>query len=90
MLFTSKALATLEYDKIIDMLCELCSTDGAKARARALMPTDDYETVVTRQMRTEDAKRLINAKGYPPFISGLSGFAAQRASYPKSPIVIAR
>jgi len=67
MLFTSKALSTLEYDKIIDMLCELCSTDGAKARARALMPTDDYETVVVRQRRTEDAKRLINAKGYPSF-----------------------
>ena len=67
MLFTAKTLATLEYDKIIEMLAELCATDGARARALSLVPTDDYETVITRQMHTEDAKRLVNAKGYPSF-----------------------
>ena len=67
MLFTSKVLTTLEYDKIIDMLVECAATDGAKARARALTPSDDYDTVIMRQTKTEDAKRLINAKGYPAF-----------------------
>ncbi len=67
MLFTAKTLATLEYDKIINMLAELCATDGAKARAKALLPSDDYDTVLARQRKTEDAKRLINAKGYPSF-----------------------
>ena len=67
MLFTAKTLSTLEYDKIIDMLIDCASTEGAKARAASLVPTDDFETVVVRQKRTDDAKRLINAKGYPAF-----------------------
>ena len=67
MLFTAKTLSTLEYDKIIDMLIDCASTEGAKARATSLVPTDDFETVVLRQKRTDDAKRLINAKGYPSF-----------------------
>ena len=67
MLFTAKTLSTLEYDKIIDMLVECASTEGAAARAASLTPTDDFETVSLRQRRTDDAKRLINTKGYPAF-----------------------
>lgn len=67
MIFTAKTLNTLEYDKIIDMLVECTATEGAKARARALMPVDEYDFVVDRQNKTDDAKRLINAKGYPSF-----------------------
>ena len=67
MLFTSKTLSTLEYDKIIRMLVECASTDGAKARAASLSPTDDYDVILSRQRRTDDAKRLINTKGYPAF-----------------------
>ncbi len=67
MLFTSKTLSTLEYDKIIKMLVECASTEGAAAKAASLTPTDDFEIVSARQRRTDDAKRLINAKGYPAF-----------------------
>ena len=67
MLFTAKTLSTLEYDKIIEMLIDCASTEGAKARAASLSPTDDFEIVSSRQKRTDDAKRLINAKGYPAF-----------------------
>ena len=67
MLFTAKTLSTLEYDKIIQMLVDCASTEGAKAKAASLSPTDDFETVCVRQRRTDDAKRLINAKGYPAF-----------------------
>ena len=67
MLFTAKTLSTLEYDKIIKMLVECASTEGAKARATSLSPTDDFEVVCVRQRRTDDAKRLINSKGYPAF-----------------------
>ncbi len=67
MQFSRKALATLEYDKIIEMLAALASTEGAAARARSLLPTDDYDAVIQRQKRTDDAKRLINSKGYPSF-----------------------
>lgn len=80
MLFTAKTLSTLEYDKIIDMLIDCASTEGAKARAASLVPTDDFETVVLRQKRTDDAKRLINAKGYPSFSAQERvGPAAERA-----------
>ncbi len=65
--FSEKALQTLEYNKIIEMLAECCATDGAKARARSLMPSDDFDTVIARQESADAAKRLINAKGYPSF-----------------------
>ena len=67
MLFTEKSLTTLEFDKIIEMLVDCASTSGAKSRARSLTPTSDYDVVVERQTKTDDAKRLINAKGYPSF-----------------------
>ncbi len=81
MLFTQKTLQTLEFDKIIDMLVECASTEGAKARARSLMPSDDYETVLLRQTRTDDAKRLVNAKGYPPFTAAESAVPSAERAY---------
>lgn len=65
--FTAKTLSTLEFDKIRVTLSEMCATEGAKAKALSLAPTDDYDTVLAKQRRTEDAKRLINSKGYPSF-----------------------
>ncbi len=67
MLYTQKTLSTLEYDKIIDMLTEFAPTPGARSRAKALLPSDDFETVSIRQKRTADARRLLQFKGYPPF-----------------------
>ena len=67
MQFSEKTLKSLEYDKIREMLVALCPTEGACARALTLMPSDDYDTVIKRQRQTDDAKRLINAKGYPTF-----------------------
>ena len=81
MLFTAKSLATLEYDKITEMLSECAATDGAKARARSLLPSDDFRTVTERQTRTEDAKRLINAKGYPTFFAKDSVVSAADRAY---------
>lgn len=67
MLYTQKTLSTLEYDKIIAKLCEFAPTPGARSRAMALLPSDDYETVLLRQRRSADARRLLQFKGYPPF-----------------------
>lgn len=67
MLFSQKNLKTLEYDKIIAMLAECAPTEGSRARALSLMPTNDYDVITMRQQKTDDAKRLINAKGYPSF-----------------------
>lgn len=81
MLFTAKTLSTLEFDKIVKMLVECASTEGAKARAASLTPTDDYETVVSRQRKTDDAKRLINTKGYPAFSAQDRVVAAAERAY---------
>jgi len=81
MQFTAKTLSTLEFDKIIDMLVECAATSGAKMRARALTPSDDYDTVILRQTRADDAKRLINAKGYPSFSAEENVVAAAERAY---------
>ena len=81
MLFTSKTLTTLEFDKIISMLVDCASTEGAKSRAKALVPTNDYDVVLERQSRTDDAKRLINAKGYPSFSAEERVVAAAERAY---------
>ena len=81
MLFTAKTLSTLEYDKIISMLVDCAATDGAKAKAASLSPTDDFETVTLRQRRTDDAKQLINAKGYPSFSASERVVAAAERAY---------
>ncbi len=67
MIFSEKTQSVLEYDRIVGMLASLCATSGARARALTLMPTDDAVVVRRRLARTTDARRLIDAKGYPGF-----------------------
>lgn len=67
MQFTQKTLSTLEYDKIISLLCDAALTDGAKSRALCLLPSPDESDVLRRQRRTADARRLAEIKGYPSF-----------------------
>ena len=81
MAFSDKALLTLEFDKIKEMLAAGCSTEGAKAMAMALMPSTDYDTVKIRLAHTSDAKRLINAKGYPSFSAPESTVPAAERAY---------
>lgn len=81
MLFTDRTLKTLEYQKIKEMLIECAATEGAKARAAALTPTSDIDVVISRQKRTDDAKRLINAKGYPSFSAPESVVPASERAY---------
>ena len=81
MLSTLKTQSTLEFNKIIEMLAECAATEGAKARARSLTPSDDYDTIIRRQIQTSDAKRLINAKGYPSFYAGEGVVASAERAY---------
>ena len=67
MSFNEKTLHSLEFDKICDMLASFAPTEGSKTAARLLMPSDDIETVLKRQRKTTDAKRLCDAKGMPSF-----------------------
>ena len=67
MSFSEKTIRTLEFDKICTMLESFCQTEGAAARARTLRPTEDTYTVLRRQRRTTDARRLADVKGAPSF-----------------------
>ena len=69
MLVTQKTLSALEFDKILRQLSSHAPTPGAVAKALSLLPSEHYDVVLLRQKQTEDARRLIAAKGYPPFVS---------------------
>ena len=58
MQITKKILETLEYHKVIAMLADLSFTDGARQRAEKLMPSDDYDTVLSKQRKTADSGGL--------------------------------
>ena len=67
MKFSKKALKTLEFDIIKQMLAECALTDGAKAMSHELMPSE-HITVVLRNLRhTTDSVKLLSAKGTPSF-----------------------
>ena len=67
MLFTQKTLLALEYDKVIALLSACALTEGARARAHALLPSDDYETVVLRQKKDGRRQTTVGKKGIPFF-----------------------
>ena len=79
--FSAKTLNILEFNKITEMLADMASTEGARAKARSLMPTDDYDTVILRARHTDDAKRLINSKGYPTFSAPESVLSSAERAY---------
>lgn len=67
MSFSGKTLTTLEFDKVCGMLAECAPTEGARAMALRLLPSDDEVEIARRLRRTTDARRLSDAKGMPPF-----------------------
>ena len=67
MSFSEKTLHSLEFDKICELLASFAPTDGSKSMAKMLLPSDDIDTVMMKQRRTTDAKRLCDAKGMPSF-----------------------
>ena len=73
---TNKTLSVLEYDKIICLLASVAPTEGGAELARMLRPSDDIDHVVARLEKTTDAKKLIQAKGMPPFL-GVKDVSAQ-------------
>lgn len=63
----SKAIHTLEFDKIREMLAAVCPTDGAAALARALRPEKDGEKALLLQRETADALKTASMRGSPSF-----------------------
>lgn len=62
-----KALATLEYDKIILRLREAAETSLGKEEASKLTPSSDASEVKRRLAATDEAARAVALKGQPPF-----------------------
>lgn len=62
-----KTLTALEFDKIRELLASLCPTKGAAEKALSLTPEVRKPAIIKRQSETTDAKRLLEAKGMPPF-----------------------
>ena len=63
----TKAITTLEFYKITEMLASLAPTQGAKALAATLVPSGDIVTVQKRLRETTDAKNMSAANGSPSF-----------------------
>lgn len=66
-MFCQKTLSSLEFNKICEILSQHAPTEGAKAMARMLSPSDDIDVVSRRQRYTTDARRLLEEKGMPTF-----------------------
>ena len=62
-----RAIVTLEFDKIREMLAAVCPTEGAKALALAVRPSRAIETVRRMLAETQAAKDMQVTKGMPPF-----------------------
>ncbi|MBO5109994.1 MAG: endonuclease MutS2 [Clostridia bacterium] len=63
-----KAIKTLEFDKIRELLASLAPIESAKSLALNLTPSNDIDVVLRRQRYTTDAKRLASLKGAPAFL----------------------
>ena len=61
-----RALRTLEYNKIIEMLCELALTEPGQARCAGLKPYDRIEQVERAQHETEEALLVLLGRGDSP------------------------
>ena len=64
---TEKTMTTLEFDRVLEMLCDCAPTEGSRALARRLSPSDDIHVVLRRLRHTTDARRMCDAKGMPSF-----------------------
>lgn len=62
-----KALQTLEFNKIVNLLEGLAVSEGGRQLCRNLVPSTDYNTVVTTLTNTNDALTRVYAKGMVSF-----------------------
>lgn len=71
----SKALHTLEYDKIIEKLCSYAVTDAGKRLCAELTPKNDIGAIVSAQGQTTDARLRISSCGSTSF-GGVKNYLA--------------
>ena len=63
----SKAIRTLEFDKILTMLISYCPIEAAHDRIMSISPSVSAEEIKKRLKETSEAKVLIQTKSTPPF-----------------------
>ena len=75
-----KSLRTLEFPRVLEMLCAQCVTQAAKDKCAALRPSSDPREVARLQEETTAARDMMDRLGTPSF-AGLKpvGAALQRA-----------
>jgi MutS2 family protein len=59
----NKALRTLEYNKIIEQLTEYASSTLGKELCKHLLPSTDFDTIISSQKETSDALTRLYQKG---------------------------
>ena len=62
-----KAIKTLEFSKIKELLAECAATEGAKEVAMHLSPESDAVRIKRMQAETSAARYLVSKKSYPSF-----------------------
>lgn len=62
-MMNQKALATLEYNKIIAQLTEYAASAPGKELCRSLLPSTEYGEIVQAQTETTDAAARVRMKG---------------------------
>ena len=62
-----KVLYTLEYHKVIDMLCDRATCGKGRQYCRALKPSSNLAEIQRMQQQTEDALNRIFRKGSVSF-----------------------
>ena len=75
-----KSLRTLEFPRVLEMLCAQCVTQAAKDKCAALRPSSNPREVARLQEETTAARDMMDRLGTPSF-AGLKpvGAALQRA-----------
>ena len=82
-----RAIVTLEFDKIREMLASVCPTEGSKALARELRPSRGIGTVRRMLEQTDAAKNMQITKGMPP-LSGLADVTSMAERADKGAVLL--
>ncbi len=62
-----KALSTLEFDKVLELLISFCPVDACRDKILNIKPSVSAETIKRTLKEVSDAKTLIQVKSYPSF-----------------------
>lgn len=63
-----KYIEKLEFDKVLELLCDICVTSMGKNLAKNLYPENNKDIVLSLLKETSEATGLIFKFGIPPFV----------------------